>query len=163
MSLLERPNPVNWWYILYLNSLRLSQNFFRQFTPYTYLKTKILLKDIQNSWKIWLGLDRSIKRGKCISWKENVARVAIITSFFFFKITDDGYSFRVQWYGDKNEIICGHVETSKNDDKCAKCHGSCNEGEEWLCCPACHQWYHEDCFLWVNLSHPVLSLDYITY
>ena len=84
MSLLERPNPVNWWYILYLNSLRLSQNLFRQFTPYTYLKTKILLKDIQNSWKIWLGLDRSIKRGKCISWKENVARVAIITSFFFF-------------------------------------------------------------------------------
>ena len=67
--------------------------------------------------------------------------------FFFFKITDDGYSFRVQWYGGKNEIICGHVETSKNDDKCAKCHGSCNEGEEWLCCPACHQWYHEDCFL----------------
>ena len=85
MSLLERPNPVNWWYILYLNSLRLSQNLFRQFTPYTYLKTKILLKDIQNSWKIWLGLDRSIKRGKCISWKENVARVAIITSFFFSK------------------------------------------------------------------------------
>ena len=30
--------------------------------------------------------------------------------------------------------------------ECAKCKESYNEGEEWLCCPVCHQWYHEDCF-----------------
>ena len=32
---------------------------------------------------------------------------------------------------------------------------------KWLCCPVCHQWYHEDCFLMNNLSHLVLLLDYI--
>ena len=42
-------------------------------------------------------------------------------------------------------IICGHFETRESDDEYAKCQGSCNEGEEWLCCPVCHQWYHEDC------------------
>ena len=39
------------------------------------------------------------------------------------------------------------VEASESDDECAKCQGNYNEGEEWLCCPVCCQWYHEDCFL----------------
>ena len=39
------------------------------------------------------------------------------------------------------------VETSETDDECAKCQGSYNEGEEWLRCPVCPPWYHEDCFL----------------
>ena len=60
----------------------------------------------------------------------------------FYKTADD--PFHVQWHGGENEIICGHVETSESNDECAK--GSYNEGEEWLCCPACHQSYHEDCF-----------------
>ena len=41
----------------------------------------------------------------------------------------------------------GPVETSESDDERAKYQESYNEGEEWLCCPVCHQWYHEDCFL----------------
>ena len=68
----------------------------------------------------------------------------------------------MQWYGSENEIICGHVETSESHDECAKCHRSYNEGEEWLCCPVCHQWYHEDCFFFLsNLSHLSLLPDYI--
>ena len=39
------------------------------------------------------------------------------------------------------QIICGYVETSESDDECAKCQGSYNGGEEWLCCTSCHQWY----------------------
>ena len=67
----------------------------------------------------------------------------------------------MQWDWCNNEIICDHVETSKSDDKCAKYQGSYNEGEEWLCCPVCHQWYHEDCFFMSNLSHFILLLNYI--
>ena len=62
----------------------------------------------------------------------------------FFKIAGHEDSFNVQWYGVENEIICGLVETIESDDECVKCQGSYNEGEEWLCCPLCHQWYHED-------------------
>ena len=43
--------------------------------------------------------------------------------------------------GKKN--ICSHVES---DDECAWCQGSYNEGEEWLCSPVYHQWYHAECF-----------------
>ena len=110
----------------------------------------------------------------------------------------------MQGYGGENEIICGHVETSENDDECQKqsqpatllkkrlwhrcfpvnfskflgatfltehlrwlfleCahhQENYNEGDEWLCCPVCHQWYHEDYFFMSNLSHPALLLDYI--
>ena len=41
--------------------------------------------------------------------------MAIITSFFF-RNTYHEYSFRFQWYGGQNEIICGHVETSESDE-----------------------------------------------
>ena len=50
----------------------------------------------------------------------------------------------------KNAMICGHFETSKSDDECAKCLESYNESEEWLSCPVCHHWYHEDCFFCVQ-------------
>ena len=79
-------------------------------------------------------------------WKENVVKIAILKSFFFKNsIYED--PFPVQWYGNENEIICGNIETSEGDDECAECQGSDSEGEEWLCCPVCRQWYHEDCFL----------------
>ena len=86
--------------------------------------------------------------------------MAILKSFFF-KNADHEDPFHVQWYEGKNEIIYGHVKISESGDECAKCQGSCNKVEEWLCCPVCHQWYHEGCFLMSNLSHLILSLDYI--
>ena len=63
------------------------------------------------------------------------------TYISFFKFVDDEDPFHAQRYWGKIEIICGHVETSKSDDECAKCQESCNEGEEWICYPVCHQWY----------------------
>ena len=66
----------------------------------------------------------------------------------FFKNPDHEDPFHVKWYGGENEIICGHAETSKSYDECAKSQGSYNEGEEWLRCPVWHQWYHEDCFFY---------------
>ena len=68
------------------------------------------------------------------------------TYIIFFKIANDEDPFHVDWYGGKNEIMSGHVEVSESDDECAKFQGNYDEGEEWLCYPVCHQWYHEDCF-----------------
>ena len=53
----------------------------------------------------------------------------------------------MKWYEGENEIVCGHAETSKSDDECAKCQNSYNEGEKWFFCPARHQWCNVDCFL----------------
>ena len=53
----------------------------------------------------------------------------------------------MQCYEGENEIICDHVEPSESEDECAKYQGSYTQSEEWLCCPVCHQWYHEDCLL----------------
>ena len=47
----------------------------------------------------------------------------IITSNFF-KISDDEDFF---------------LTFNQTDDECAKCQGSYNQVEEWLCCPVCHQ------------------------
>ena len=38
----------------------------------------------------------------------------------FFKNADHEDPFNGQWYGDENEIICGHIETSESDDECQK-------------------------------------------
>ena len=64
----------------------------------------------------------------------------------FFKIADDKEPFHVQWYGEENEIICGHDKTSDSDGHCQKCEEEYNEGEEWLRCPVCNYWFHEKCF-----------------
>ena len=34
---------------------------------------------------------------------------------FFFKITDDGEPFHVQWYVGENDITCGHDKISHSD------------------------------------------------
>ena len=64
----------------------------------------------------------------------------------FFKIADDEEPFHVHWYGGENDIICGHDKSSKSDDQCAKCDGMYKEEEEWLRCPVCNYWFHEECF-----------------
>ena len=64
----------------------------------------------------------------------------------FYKIADDEEPFHVQWYGGENDVICGHVNSSDNDNQCPKCSRIYKEGEEWLCCPVCNNWFHEECF-----------------
>ena len=64
----------------------------------------------------------------------------------FFKIADDEEPFHVHWYCGENDIICGHDKSSKSDDQCPKCDGMYKEEEEWLSCPVCNYWFHEECF-----------------
>ena len=64
----------------------------------------------------------------------------------FYKIADDEEPFHVQWYGGENDVICGHVNSSDNDNQCPKCSRIYKEGEEWLCGPVCNSWFHEECF-----------------
>ena len=71
----------------------------------------------------------------------------VILKSIFFKNADYEDPFHVLWCGGEKEIIYGYVETSESDNEFAKCQGGYNEGEQWLCCPVCQLWYHEDCFL----------------
>ena len=66
-----------------------------------------------------------------------------------FKIGTDTKSYFDQWYrrhdGAKS---CGHLDIpeSLNPEKhCGKCLEGEN-GDEWLQCPVCTNWYHEGCF-----------------
>ena len=64
----------------------------------------------------------------------------------FYKIADDEEPFHVQWYGGENDVICGHVNSSDNDNQYPKYSRIYKEGEEWLCCPVRNNWFHEECF-----------------
>ena len=48
----------------------------------------------------------------------------------FYKIADDEKPFHVQWYGSKDAVICGHEKFNEDDNKCPRCDGLYNEGEE---------------------------------
>ena len=61
MSFIERSNPVNWWYMLPLNFLRLGQNLPCRFLLYTYLDESIFEpEDINMARKI----DQTLKVNK---------------------------------------------------------------------------------------------------
>ena len=64
-------------------------------------------------------------------------------------IATDGESLHDQWYKkDDGTELCGHFEVVGDDGIdtiCAKCFDGEN-GEDWLHCPLCSQWYHEGCF-----------------
>ena len=134
MLFLERSNPVNWWYVLHLHFLRLWRNFFSSI-HLVYLSEKEDIIDPEHVSKT-RKIDQTLKIHKL----ERKCRQNGDTDIFFFKISDVKDSFYVQWYGGENEIIRGHFETSESDDKWAKCQGSHNEDEEWLCCLVYHQW-----------------------
>ena len=61
----------------------------------------------------------------------------------FFKLSEDLEPFHVDTYG----VQCGHGVDNINDESlCNNCYKRYILGEEWLKCPVCCQWYHEDCF-----------------
>ena len=50
---------------------------------------------------------------------------------------------------DGDPDVCGHAELSlcyNLDQTYAKCHSIYTEGQEWLKCNLCDQWFHEECF-----------------
>ena len=66
-------------------------------------------------------------------------------SFFnpFFKLSEDLELFHVKKYG----VQRGHsVNNINHESLCSNCYKRDILGEEWLKCPVCCQWYHEDCF-----------------
>ena len=64
-------------------------------------------------------------------------------SNYFFYLSEDSEPFHTQKYG----VQCGHEATDvDNDSICNHCRKEYIAGEEWLQCPICVQWYHEDCF-----------------
>ena len=70
---------------------------------------------------------------------------------------------------DTAEVIderCGHVVIDpKDDNKCAECREQYKEWDcnEWLECPMCTQWYHnEECFLQRYCTSTFLKPNFVT-
>ena len=59
-----------------------------------------------------------------------------------FYLTSDNHPFPTQWYG----LACGHKENNCNSNTCRQCLGTYKNGEEWIECPLCNKWFHENCF-----------------
>lgn len=65
----------------------------------------------------------------------------------YYKLSNDETPFFTQFYGNKLDI-CGHRKEEIDENTCAHCsqkYGD-NELKEWLQCPICKNWFHEDCF-----------------
>ena len=60
----------------------------------------------------------------------------------FFYLSSDEVPFYTQWYIQ----ACGHVIKNLDDNTCSCCFAKYKESENWLKCPLCNQWFHEDCF-----------------
>ena len=60
----------------------------------------------------------------------------------FYFLSSDVDPFFTQWYG----LECGHTPRNVDDNTCCHCYENYQCEEEWLKCPVCEQWYHDDCF-----------------
>ena len=63
---------------------------------------------------------------------------------FYYKSTDPEPHY-TQWYGPK----CGHVKNGQEENTCAFCLKSYNAADndvEWIKCPICENWFHEQWF-----------------
>ena len=77
--------------------------------------------------------------------EKNVVRMVILTSSFS-KSPMMKIHFTCGGMGARMKSSVAMLKPWESDDEFGKCQESYNEGEEWLCCLACHQWYHQDCF-----------------
>ena len=65
------------------------------------------------------------------------------------KIASDPEPFHVQVYSNQEvNPTCGHLTAKEeSENNCAQCHEMYNvDHRDWLKCPECGQWYHEECF-----------------
>ena len=72
-----------------------------------------------------------------------------ICTLQFSKIASDTEPFHVQIYNNQEvNTMCGHlIAKQQNDDNCAECQQLYTaDHRDWLRCPECAQWYHENCF-----------------
>ena len=67
----------------------------------------------------------------------------------FFRLSLDEKPFYTQYYRtSKDPIVCGHKSFDGGSNYCTQCLSVFEEGEEWMECPICKQWYcGEHCFL----------------
>ena len=65
----------------------------------------------------------------------------------FYYLASDEKPFFTQYYRKEcDPEVCGHDGLDGADEnRCGKC-GEAENGLNWLCCPLCRMWFHEDCF-----------------
>ena len=59
----------------------------------------------------------------------------------FFFLSNDKEPHYAQWYGSE----CGHAGNSVDENTCAFCLRNVNASVEWMKCPICESWFHENC------------------
>ena len=70
-----------------------------------------------------------------------------VSSIKFYNTAPDEEPLHTKWYSKAGALICGHKESNVGDDHCANCFDLyCENGIDWLQCPACKKWFHETCF-----------------
>ena len=77
----------------------------------------------------------------------------------FFKTVVDQEAFRTQWYKKTSDDACGHKKSNKSDSECST-RGELytEDGNEWLQCSICEQWFDETCFyVCLNLIFNLVS------
>ena len=63
----------------------------------------------------------------------------------FYYLSTNPEPHYTKWYDPE----CGHVENGKKENTCAFCLKSYNAADndiEWIKCPICENWFHEQCF-----------------
>ena len=65
----------------------------------------------------------------------------------FYYLTSDEKPFFTQYYRKEcDPEVCGHDGLDGADENCCGKCGEAENGLNWLCCPLCRMWFHEDCF-----------------
>ena len=68
----------------------------------------------------------------------------------FFKLSSDEESFHRQYYPRGGDLVCDHVRSNNIDENicglCLELYGGNKDDGNWLKCPACDIWFHEECF-----------------
>jgi len=66
----------------------------------------------------------------------------------FYRLSLDENPFFTQYYRKSDDpLVCGHETFNGGSYTCPQCSKSYSNGEEWLECPLCKQWYcTEECF-----------------
>ena len=62
----------------------------------------------------------------------------------FFNLATDTKPFFTKYYG--QYTTCGDKRNSIDDSHCSFCLADYKSSEEWLQCPICMVWFHNDCF-----------------
>ena len=65
----------------------------------------------------------------------------------FYKLASDQEPFFTQYYRkDGDPVVCGHGDNDSDENHCGLCGKEHLGISEWLKCPVCQMWFHENCF-----------------